>query len=350
MRPFLLLTLAFSVASSAFAQTPKEKWEGYRAVEDLRELNLPFQEFAENAVFLLETVGSTKTPGEKIEIVETEKYPKITDKKTLVNDIVALQIETCRKQNLAYCPLFKYSTLGTMFFNNGVYRTCRHGFHNWISLAAEANARSSTDIIPPIILRIANNEKPGKFKILYNSSYENSKLFRFSFINPDPRLNFQFHFSGYPTQNHVAFFSKSDFAELTLEDMRISEDYSLETLEENSSSLTKDTEVFAIGFPAKTNLFANSRGDTPGLQLMASNGFVIKTVLEKGIFESSNFGSKGISGGPVVTANGKIVGMLCMGTVTADPSLVISDSFLFDKKLLKQIWTSSPRDQASFSN
>lgn len=110
MRPFLLIALSFSVVSSTFAQTPKEKWEAYRFIQDIREFNLPFQEFAEKAVLDMETIGVTKTPGEKFEIIDVETVPKETQNKVLssIKNYVPFQIETCRKQGLRYCPVLQY--------------------------------------------------------------------------------------------------------------------------------------------------------------------------------------------------------------------------------------------------
>lgn len=343
MRAFLLLILAFSVAPSAFAQTRKEKWEGYRAVEDLRELNLPFQEFAENAVLDFETIGTTKTPGEKFEIIDVESVPQETDKKVLssVKNYVPFQIETCRKQGLRYCPVLKYSNSSTLFFNNNRFYTCRHGFHNWLAIASTANGdRPVNTISPPIILRA---QRDGKTRIVYNSAYIGEEQLQFSIINSDPRLNYQedAKTTPYSSKDFFVLTNRTDFVEMTLSKSILS-DYQLPVRQGNFASLKKGEEIYALGYPAKTDFFPNSQGDAKGFTLMASHGYLLDFLKDRNLFYSSAFISGGMSGGVTLSAAGEILGLNCGGFEqefsSSQPEKVKTSTFPIDNNHMEQFW------------
>ena len=100
MRPFLLLTIALTCAgivasANAESTVPQERWEGYRSVDssEVQNLNLPFQDFAENAVLDLETIGVTQTPGEKFEVVDVETIAQETDRAVLSNPRLRTHIQ-----------------------------------------------------------------------------------------------------------------------------------------------------------------------------------------------------------------------------------------------------------------
>lgn len=345
MRPLLSLILTISVAISVptttWAQTPKEKWEAYRFIEHIREFNLPFQEFAEKAVLDLETIGVTKTPGEKFEIIDVETVPRETQNKVLssIKNYIPFQIETCRKQGLRFCPVLKYSNSSTMFFNKGKFYTCRHSFHNWLAIASKANGDRPVDTIsPPIILRLV---KEGKLKILYNSAYEGKAQLNFSFINADSRLNVQTHGTTYPNIEIKKIIQDVDFVQMEISEPINVEDFNLTERKGPKNSYKIGEETYLLGYPGKTNYFKDGVGDAPGFQLMASSGLTLPPLFPEE-YNTSNFGSTGMSGGVVVTANSEILGLHCTGyneeNATQHPERVTSHAFPLDVQFIADFW------------
>jgi hypothetical protein len=340
----LLPILAFSglFGLPTLALSAQEKWEGYRNAEEIRSLNLPFQEFAENAVFNIESVSNTEIPGEKIEILDMQKDPRVktrvTDKKTLTYDYFHFQTETCRKQNLRYCPIFKVTTAGTMFKNGNKLYTCRHAFHNWLALAAEANGRSVDTISPPIILRTPNPKKPRKFIVVYQSAFQGEPLLQFTMINNDPRLNYQFHKDDYPTVQHRNLIDQIEFTEMTISDSQYLGTYSLPVRDNAWSSIQNNEEVYLAGYPLPTNAFGGSQGDSPGFTLLFSNGFILKKVASEVAISTSSFATPGTSGGAVFSAQGELLGINCSGFDKNIPKNVTSYFIPLDKEAVIEGW------------
>lgn len=346
MRLFtLLLSISVtSLSSSVNAEVPKDKWEGYKPAS-LVELPPKVKEFAENAVFLMESIEPL--PGKKMEIIDLQTDPraktKVTDTTVLKDDIVAFQIETCRKQKIRYCPIGGKRIVGTVFFNNNKFYTCRHGFHDWLSAAAEANSMVVSDISPPIVLRIPNKEKPGKFKVVYQSSFENTPMLNFSFINDNPSLNvprYKGKASSTPNEN----VDKSDFVEMKISSgkSKLIKDYNLPV---KNVDPDKNEEVYAFGYPGKTNYTNLKENNALSGQIYTTHGTVQDYFKDEALFSSSNFSSPGMSGGPVISADGNVVGMTCFGQnhdqASERPEHVNTLFYPLDKNIIEELWTTT---------
>ncbi len=341
MGPKLLLTLAMTVTgilSTAHANSnaPQERWEGYRRAdsEEVQNLNLPFQEFAENAVLETETVANLN-PGEQFDVVDVTTVPQETNPNVLTseNNKVAFQIETCRKQGLRYCPVLGYTVRGTAFFNRGRFLTCRHGFHNWISLASQLNGdRPVSQISPPMILRNAARE------VLYNSGYDGRPQTQFSIINDDPRLNYQSHEQDDPSREQLRrAVAQADYVEMTLSEP-IVRDFALTERNSGTRSLKLNEETYLFGFPIQTNSFPGNTGEAPGYRLVVSQGFAKEAFHNHSILQTTNFTSAGASGAPIITANGELAGMNCRGPVTSNPAESRSYAFPIGGSLARRSW------------
>ncbi|MBY0386461.1 serine protease [bacterium] len=338
MRPFLLLILAITVTAISNSALAKDRWEGYRTMDskEVKDLKLPFEDFAKNAVFEMETVGMTATPGEQFDVIlDVNKEPEVTDPNLLSKDIRLMQIETCRKQGLTVCPVLGYSTRGTTFFNRGRFITCRHLFHNWISLASQLNGdRSVKEISPPMILRNIKGE------VVYNSGWDSKPQMELDVINDDIRLNHQTSGKKYPSKEVAGPVYLSDYVEIKLADQQFVDQKSTllsEYLPKNSDSLPTD-ETFLLGYSGKTNNFANGNGDAPGGKLVISKGYIENT--KSSFYESTNYSSGGMSGGPIVSAKGELLGVFCKSTENSNPEKVRSYSFPIGKDFAQKYWRS----------
>lgn len=357
MRPILLLILTISVTllgTSTWAETPKEKWEGYKPVS---EAGLPPQvkEFAENSVFYMQTVDSLN--GEDMEIIDLETDPqakvKITDKKTLTDDLALFQIETCRKQKLRYCPIAKAVTNGSMFYNNNKFYTCRHSFHNWITVAAEANNRSVGEVSPPMILRLPKKSEPGKFKVVYQSAFENNPMMKFSFINEDPNLNVKINENDLAAATNNSSIRQADFVEMTISSEKSKFIVDSKLPVENLNASSKNVEVYGLGYPHKTQYSSLAERNAAGKELAVTHGFSLGFYDDKNVFYSSNFASPGMSGSPVVSKDGKLIGLSCsafdMEKSNTQASQVNLGFFPLNKSQVGAFWRSIDLAQGSTS-
>ncbi len=350
MRPFLLLTLALTVTgifTSAHANStaPQERWEGYRSADssEVQNLNLPFQDFAENAVLEMETVGLTRTAGEHFEEVNVNNEPVITDPKILATDLRLMQIETCRKQDLQVCPVLSYSTRGTTFFNRGRFVTCRHLFHNWISLASQLNGnRTVRSISPPMILRNSAGD------VVYNSANytENATAtekpqMAFSTINDDPRLNFQTHEANYPSKEIARPVAQADYVEMTLSE-RIVRDFAISERTTGTKNLRSNEETYLAGYPGRTSVFPNAPGDAPGKTLVLSNGFAGEAFHDYSLLQTTNFAGPGTSGSPLLTGTGELAGVNCGGRSDPNPNASRAFAYPLGSTTARSYWRTLP--------
>ncbi len=324
----------------AHAETivPEERWEGYRSATspEVQNLNLPFQAFAENAVLEMETVGMTQTPGERFEFVNVANEPVVTDPDLLSSNVRLLQIETCRKQNLAICPVLGYSNKATTFFNRGRFVGCRHNFHNWISLASQVNGdRSVRTISPPIILRNAKQE------VLYNSAFSGKPQIQFSTINDDPRLNFQTQDTEYPSSEVARPVAQADYVEMTLNESIVRE-YAVTERTSGTNNLRPNEETYLLGYPGRTNSFPNGLGDAPGRTLVVSNGRALDAFHDFSLLQTSNFMTGGASGGPMVTATGELAGVNCRFVPAANPVNARTYPMPIGSNVARNYWRSIP--------
>lgn len=344
---YILAAFFTAVSSSAHGELPKEKWEGYKPVAET-DLHENLKRFAEESAFYMQSVGAINDPrkedlSEQIKIVDSSK-PDLNAISNFDPKIVKFQLETCRKQALSKCPISRYSSQGTAFFNNGALSTCRHGMHNWIVLAAQENNMKVEEISPPIILKSAN--EAGKLVTIYNSSLEGFELFAFQLINKDERLNFMHHDSEYPSFLHSVAFANADYVELKLATGNESfHDENIDVLQ--SRALPKDlvgTEVFSIGYPMKISGLPGNIQGAPGKTIMATHGYVLdNNVLPILQIVASNFGTGGMSGGPVITADGKIIGVQCSSVGEAEagtnPQNANSAFLPIGRAAIEEIWS-----------
>ncbi len=350
MRPFLLLTIALTVtaiftSANANSTAPQERWEGYRSGDssDVQNLNLPFQDFAENAVLEMETVGATRTAGERFEEINVNNEPVITDPQLLSSDVRLMQIETCRKQDLQVCPVLSYSNRGTVFFNRGRFVTCRHGFHNWISLASQLNGnRSVRSISPPMILRNSVGV------VVYNSAHytegatpSEKPQMGFSEINDDPRLNYQTHETSYPSKAVARPVAQADYIEMTLSE-RIVRDYAISERTAGTNNLRLSEETYLAGYPVRTNVFSNAPGDAPGRTLVVSNGFAADPFHDYSLLQTTNFASPGTSGSPLLTATGELAGVNCGGRSDPNPNAARAYAYPVGGSIARNYWRTLP--------
>lgn len=227
-----------------------------------------------------------------------------------------------------------------MFFNKGKFYTCRHAFHNWISIASKANGNRPVDTIsPPIILRLV---KEGKLKILHNSAYDGKAQLKFSFINAHPSLNVQTHGTTYPNIEIKKLIQDADFVQMEISEPINVKDFQLTERKGPKNSYKIGEETYLIGYPGKTEYFKDGVGDAPGFQLMASSGLTLPPLFPEE-YNTSNFGSTGMSGGVIVTGNNEILGLHCTGyneeNATQYPERVTSHAFPLDVEFIADFWS-----------
>jgi hypothetical protein len=231
---------------SAVPALAQETWVGFKPVD---QLNLPFKDYLQNSIVLIDTVGEVGDLKEKgVEIVDITKVKAVTKKAKLSAgddptkvqpNLRAIQIETCRKQGLRFCPVIKLSSTSTGFFEDGVrLNTCRHAFHNWLVWASQANDNILVeDLSPPMILYDKDH------KVLYNSATTTpADLLKFSFLNTDPRINVLDFGRPNPRQAAWSNYKASDVAQLTANAPLVSP----QSVSYNLDILKTDTNVYLV--------------------------------------------------------------------------------------------------------
>ncbi len=332
MRPFLLLCVAIlnlALSSAALAQAPQENWEGYRTVPDAQ-LPRSLQTFARTAIFQMISVGATVVANDTFEIVIVNANTPVTNART---NYRSLQIETCRKQNLIRCPVTVNARADTIFLNNGKYYSCRHLFHNWLQRASAENNRAVKDLIVPAMIVDAN------YKVVYNSAY--SPSLTFDFLQTNPAANVPHSNSGYDSPER-RLFKLFDIVSMTTS-QQFGVDAKLAETSDVKSDIQKTDAVYLLGYPDKTQQFINGVGDAPGNQVMVSHGIVDHSYTgPETTFMTSAFNTGGISGGPVVTENGLILGIHCTREAPLDsgmhPDLVKSIPYPLNMDYLAKLW------------
>jgi hypothetical protein len=332
---------------SAVPALAQERWAGFKPVD---ELNVPFKDYLVNSIVLIATVGIVDDLKDKgFEIVDVTKVKAVTKKAKLAPgddptkvqpNLRAIQIETCRKQGLRFCPVIKVSSMSTGFFEDGVrLNTCRHVFHNWLVWASQANDNMPVeDLSPPMILYGKDH------KILYNSATAKpADLLKFSFLNTDPRINVPDFGKPNPPSAAWSNYRASDVAQLTAKAPLVtpqSVSYDLDMLHYSTY-----TNVYLVGYPGKTRYFSDGNGDAPGGQLVASVGRLLVASPTQEAVQTSNLSKTGMSGSPLIASDGRIMGMECAGERPAaidQPETAKSLAFVFDQPGLKAVWSKLP--------
>jgi hypothetical protein len=320
-------------ASLAFAD-PVEKWEGFKRAEDVKPTFLPF---LRDSVVIIETAGAfiRRKPSERPDQwVDVDKIKPYTGK-GLIKDKRRFQIESCRRAGLKKCPVMNRTTFATGFILNGdTLYMCRHPFHNFMAWASTANGLAVDKVGIPLRIRTASG------KILYDSSrVRDGQQLMVKTFNRDPRINRPVEVGrNYPTAN-IAFNAKaSDIAVFT----------SAKSLGVASTPPVKNTiaqialgqEGYLFGFPDPVKGYAGGR--VTGKELAGSHGFALELIKERGSMRFSNYSHVGMSGAPLISPDGTILGMSCgsfgLENKINNPGEVNATAITLDPLALEDLW------------
>lgn len=309
------LAAIFTLLVPFYALADLPAWDGYKPVE---EIQAPFQRVVMSAVMHIETIALTDADirSNAYKIINTDDAQKVTDKKTLDTDYMALQIETCRNQKLVKCPIFNKKSTGSGFVNNGkILYTCRHIINNWTVAAARANGLPSIASVSPAI-RIKNAEGA----VIYNSANTRNFL-KFGSHNSDNRL-FQLFVNEFDEaldpKPLYQLFTISEFVELRT-DTEITQPLSLKV-----ARIEENTPIFMSGFPIDANI-----------TLSSSSGKVTSILEVQGLIAATNLSTSGISGGMLTTSEGNVAGIVCKEN---NPGEKNYSSTTVDKQRLQKTW------------
>lgn len=332
MRRVLLSVVAVFAGFGATWAEPTEKWEGFRRAEDVKPVFLPF---LRDSVVIIETAGAflgrkpSEQPDQWVDVDKTKPY---TGKK-LIRDKRRFQIETCRKAGLKRCPVMKKTTYATGFILNGdTLYTCRHGFHNWLAWASTANGLAPDKVVVPLRVRTVDG------KILYDSSRTDKKrALAFQTLNTDLRINIPVDVGrNYPNAT-LAFNAKaSDFAAFK----------SAKPLGKTPSPATGNKiiapgdEAYLFGFPDPVKGYAGGRVN--GKELAGSHGVALEVIADRGSMRFSNYSNVGMSGAPLLSPEGVVLGMSCgsfgIENKVTQPDRVNATAITLDVEQLEALW------------
>ncbi|MFT3673495.1 S1 family peptidase [Aestuariivirga sp.] len=272
-------------------------------------------QFLQTSVVQVISVGGSGEKDETdTELVDLEKsHPESRQQKLLAGksptapqpNLRAIQIETCRKQQLRFCPVQKGNAMSTGFFQDGNRLwMCRHSFHNWLVWASKANNRDIRTLSPPMV--IYNKDR----KVIYNSATApTDDLARFGLINDDPRVNIQR--SGQVNLSDKSWYNyiRSDVVAMDWTNHLVPQNSA--NIELGTSKLAIGTRVFAAGYPGKTNYFSDKSLDSPGGKLVVSSGRIGGVVPREVAIQSNVLTKTGSSGAPLLLEDGTVIGVIC---------------------------------------
>ena len=334
LRPALAGLVCCLIAGSAAAQEVADLWTGYRPTTDI---GLPFAEVAEIATVRIESayIAVDETSLARLTTVLTAEQPPVTDARVLDIDNRAMQIETCRRQGLAICPILRIGGSGSGFIDNGrELFTCRHVVGDWPLVASLLNNVPVRSVLPPMILR----DRDGN--LLYNSAYSPNAL-RFEALNDDPRLEveailkYRAHASGPLPDRGVSYaqtlqylIKASDFVAMAA-DADIIAPLPLT----RDTTLTAGDRLYLSGFPVKTDLLPDNWDGSPD-KLLVTSVLVARLLTPLlPMLMAEGLQTRGGSGGIVTDASGAVVGMSCF----ADTGKAFA--FSFDKDAQVRFWS-----------
>jgi hypothetical protein len=293
------------------------QWQGFKDVE---KTGFEFAPLVQAVTYKTISFGMGAKKQSEYKILNTDKQ-KITKNKTkLDTDYFALQIETCRRQNLKKCPvLTNKSVQATSIIEDGkILHSCRHPYHNWLFVASNANSMDIKDLTPPLL--ILNN----KNEVVYNSAYSPEEL-KISLINESPRLNVFYgplelkkrpRFHGY---TNVTDYMVMEFSSPIVEPRAI------------PKAEFAAINFYVSGYPLKTNFYGGVKnGDAPGNVLVMTSGTMIEPQPHRNDYKITNVSSGGMSGGIALNKNGEMLGISCSGDTESsvitniDPTKVVN--------------------------
>jgi Trypsin-like peptidase domain len=313
---------------------PVSDWAGYRATSDIA---LPFAKIADSASVRIEAsyIGGGETSLKSLTTVVTAEAPVTSDITLLDSDSRLMQIETCRRQGLAICPILAVGGFGSGFIDNGNRLfTCRHVVGDWPLVASLLNNVPVRKVLPPLIVR--NREGV----LLYNSAYSQNAL-RFGAMNDDPRLDDERILKYRALSGRPLPKAKVDYAQTLQYLLKASDFVALDSdsnlidpvpLVHNSRIAAGDI-LYLSGFPAETDLLPRRLDGTPDRLLVSS---VLTAKVYTPLFPmlmASGLQRPGGSGGMVTNAQGDVIGMSCF----ADASNAFA--FWIDADAQQQFWT-----------
>ncbi|MFT3673494.1 hypothetical protein [Aestuariivirga sp.] len=334
------------------AVTPAKSdwWEGFKPIA---ELDPKLRGIVERSVVFIQAPafgGELKEAD--VEIVDVQSRaisrnvrPSKDPRKPQSRQVMEqLQVETCRKQNLRYCPIFEQQSRSTGLLEDGsILNTCRHGFHNWLLMAMKANpGRTVQSITPPLIIYSLAG------KVLYNSAnVEAKELLKITMIDDSPKFEKPFDQindlananvqSNGSLSDYFAESRRLDYVELTSPD-RIAQPEAV-IFDTGMLSWGNDP-ITLVGFSAKTNFYGDLRLDAPGAVAVATSGDISHLYPNDLYFTAKMPAQHGLSGGPVFNKYGEVMGIIID---SIDPSDVRENGWqsgflVLDKAKLRERW------------
>jgi hypothetical protein len=108
-----------------------------------------------------------------------------------------------------------------------------------------------------------------------------------------------------------------------------------------ADELPAGSEIYLFGYPEENG----NRKKKPARlrKLSGSHGRLLSRIPERGSIRASNYSNMGMSGGPMLTPEGSILGVSCgafgMEQQLTDPSHVNATGILLDDEHLLDVWS-----------
>jgi hypothetical protein len=334
MKRLAVVVLAMLAGASSSQAEPAEKWEGFKRAEEVKPSFLPF---LRDSVVIIETAGAfirRKPSARPDQWVDVDKIKPYTGK-ALIKDRRRFQIESCRRAGLKKCPVMNRTTFATGFILNGdTLYMCRHPFHNFVAWASAANGVAVDKVEIPLRIRTVSG------KLLYDSSrVREGQQLAFKTFNRDSRINRPIDVStSFPTPT-LAFNAKaSDIA--VFKSARPLGVVSAPAVKNTVSQLSLGEEAYLFGFPDPVKGYAGGR--VTGKELAGSHGYALELIKERGSMRFSNYSHVGMSGAPLISPDGTILGMSCgsfgLENKVSKPGEVNATAITLDPTALENLW------------
>jgi S1-C subfamily serine protease len=309
---FCLISLHLAIfCQIAFAETPENKWIGFKAATDAA-VPMKIRDAAKSVFRISFPFG----PFEILNLNDLSDLDAII-KKHADDDWILLQLAYCRVQQIVKCPVSSKDQMGGgsafVVRNSRTLATNLHNLHPWINAVIVNNDWNAHDIksklknlVVPIILSDQNQN------VVFNPIEAlSSGAYQIEFINDDPRLFTK------DINSRQLLFALSDYIELQFKN-----EFNVSPLQIAQSSVAD--RYYVVGFPGPTDLFTKlGGGDSDGLHQMVSTGtstpLELSTSPGTAIAQKKYFtritapGYFGNSGGPVLNSEGKVAGILSDG-------------------------------------